>query len=254
MADPASSTDGNAPASEPLTEPPAPPLPRHTLTVRITHWVAALSALALLVTGIELVISHPRFYWGEEGNVNTSTLFSLPIPSSRGSVPTGYSYVLPDQNGWSRALHFQTAWVVVPTGLWYLLSSLLSGHLLKDLLPSRAGLSPKALFRTALDHLLFRPVRREPAYNPLQRISYLVVVFVAFPFMIWTGLAMSPSATSLLPFLATALGGHQSARTLHFLDTIFLVLFVAAHVVMVFRTGFRRQLAGMIGGGSKEEG
>ncbi len=68
------------------------------------------------------MISHPRFYWGETGNVLTPPLFKLPIPSSRTLVPTGYGYVLPDQNGWSRYLHFQAAWVVVLTGLLYVIS------------------------------------------------------------------------------------------------------------------------------------
>src|SRR5689334_3161599 len=118
---------------------------RHTATVRVTHWLSALCFVALLVTGIEIVISHPRFYWGEEGNVNTPTLFSIPIPSSRGSVPTGYGYVLPDQNGWSRYLHFQTAWLVIATGVWYVIYGLVSGHFRRNLLPSRADLSPGAL-------------------------------------------------------------------------------------------------------------
>jgi len=93
--------------------------PRHSATVRVTHWLTTLSFLALLVTGVEILISHPRFYWGETGNVNMTPMFSIPIPSSRASVPTGYGYVLPDQNGWSRYLHFQSAWVAVLTGLIY---------------------------------------------------------------------------------------------------------------------------------------
>src|SRR5271155_3243976 len=91
--------------------------PRHSFLVRVTHWLTVLSFLALLVTGVEITISHPRFYWGETGNVNMRPLFTIPIPSSRSSVPTGYGYVLPDQNGWSRYLHFQSAWLVVGTGL-----------------------------------------------------------------------------------------------------------------------------------------
>src|SRR3954463_12559617 len=90
--------------------------PRHSAVVRVTHWLTALSFLALLVTGLEIVVSHPRFYWGETGNVLTPALFSLPIPASRATVPTGYGYVLPDQNGWSRALHFEMAWLLVLTG------------------------------------------------------------------------------------------------------------------------------------------
>ena len=87
------------------------------------------------MTGIEIVISHPRFYWGELGNVHTPSLFTLPIPASRGSVPTGYGFVLPDQNGWSRYLHFRSAWLVVLTGLLYGVAGLFTGHFRKDLLP-----------------------------------------------------------------------------------------------------------------------
>src|SRR5579862_3839111 len=98
--------------------------PRHSALVRVTHWITTLCFFALLVTGIEIVISHPRFYWGETGNILTPPLFVLPIPSSRGSVVTGYRYVMPDQNGWSRALHFQAAWLAVLTGMLYVVSGL----------------------------------------------------------------------------------------------------------------------------------
>jgi hypothetical protein len=87
--------------------------PRHSALVRVTHWITTLCFFALLVSGIEIVISHPRFYWGETGTVLTTPLFQLPIPSSRRLVPTGYGYVLPDQNGWSRAQHFEAAWIAV---------------------------------------------------------------------------------------------------------------------------------------------
>ncbi|MGB3630824.1 MAG: cytochrome b/b6 domain-containing protein, partial [Terracidiphilus sp.] len=77
-------------------------LRRHSGIVRVTHWLTSVAFVALLVTGFEIVISHPRFYWGEVGNVNTKPLFVIPIPASRDTVPTGYNYVMPDQNGWSR--------------------------------------------------------------------------------------------------------------------------------------------------------
>jgi hypothetical protein len=83
----------------------------------------------------------PRFYWGETGNVLSPPLFSFPIPSSRATVPTGYGYVLPDQNGWSRYLHFQAAWLLVFTGLLYVTSGWLPGHFRRNLLPTRASLS-----------------------------------------------------------------------------------------------------------------
>ena len=91
--------------------------PRHSVLVRFTHWIITLCFFALRLTGVEILISHPRFYWGETGNVLTTPLFQLHIPSSRALVPTGYGYLLPDQNGWSRALHFEAAWIAVLTGL-----------------------------------------------------------------------------------------------------------------------------------------
>src|SRR5215831_12929181 len=184
---------------------------RHRATVRVTHWVAALCLLALLVSGLEIVISHPRFYWGEEGNVNTSPLFSIPIPASRHSVPTGYGYVLPDQNGWSRYLHFQAAWGVVLTGLLYFVYGLTTRHFARNLVPRGGGLG-----RNLAAHLRIRRPGPDEAwsYNPVQRVTYLLVIFVLFPLTIWTGLAMSPAFVSAVPAAVTVFGGQQSARTI----------------------------------------
>src|SRR5271167_3334742 len=125
---------------------------RHSAFVRVTHWITTLCFLALLVSGVEITISHPRFYWGEAGNVHTPPLFKLPIPASRSTVPTGYGYVMPDQNGWSRYLHFQAAWATVLTGLLYVISSLFTGHLRKNLLPARDDLSWQAFSSEISNH------------------------------------------------------------------------------------------------------
>src|ERR1700688_2050257 len=114
------------------------PQPRHSLLIRVTHWLTTIAFLALLVTGLEIVVSHPRFYWGETGNDNTQPLFKIPIPSSRNLVPPGYAYVLPDQNGWSRYLHFQSAWLLILTGLLYVGVGLFHGHFRRALLPARS--------------------------------------------------------------------------------------------------------------------
>jgi thiosulfate reductase cytochrome b subunit len=222
--------------------------PRHPALVRVTHWLTALAFLALLVTGVEILISHPRFYWGETGNVNTRPLFSIPIPSSRGIVPTGYGYVLPDQNGWSRSLHFEAAWLAVLTGLLYVAYGFISGHFRRRLLPSPSELTPESLTSDMVSHLRFdRPGEHEPSsYNVFQRLAYLAVIFVLFPLMIWTGLALSPGFTSAFPAAVTMLDGQQSARTMHFFVSVFLVLFVLIHVVMVFLAGFRRRVGAMI--------
>src|SRR6202140_2889776 len=145
--------------------------PRHAALVRVTHWITVISFFALLISGVEILISHPRFYWGEVGNALTPPLFKIPIPASRATVPTGYGYVLPDQNGWSRYLHFQAAWAAVLTGLVYAISGLWTGHFRHNLFP--AGL----LWSEIANHLRFRrPGEAEAwSYNVVQRITYLFV-------------------------------------------------------------------------------
>jgi thiosulfate reductase cytochrome b subunit len=223
---------------------------RHSALVRVTHWITTLCFLALLVSGVEIVISHPRFYWGETGNVLTTPLFQLPIPSSRALVPTGYGYVLPDQNGWSRYLHFQAAWVAVLTGLLYAIYGLFTGHFRKNVLPGKADLSWRRFSIAVANHLRFeRPSEAEAwSYNVLQRLTYLFVIFVLFPLAIWTGLAMSPAFVSAVPATVTLLGGQQSARTIHFFVSLALLLFLLVHVVMVCLAGFRIRMRAMITG------
>src|SRR5580704_7366036 len=223
---------------------------RHSALVRVTHWITTLCFFALLVSGFEIVISHPRFYWGETGNVRTPALFQIPIPASRHLVQTGYGYVLPDQNGWSRYLHFQAAWIAVLTGLLYVISMLFTGHLRKDLLPNRSDLSWRSFSTTLASHLRFaKPSQQEAwSYNLLQRLSYLFVIFVLFPSVIWTGLAMSPAFVSAFPATVNLLGGQQSARTLHFFVSLALLLFLLVHVGMIFLAGFSSRMRAMISG------
>jgi thiosulfate reductase cytochrome b subunit len=92
-----------------------------------------------------------------------------------------------------------------------------------------------------------------PCYNTLQRFAYLGVVFVLFPAMIWTGLAMSPAVTSAIPLIVTVLGGHQSARTIHFFVSLALVVFVVAHIGMILLAGFRRRMLPMLTGRAVDE-
>jgi thiosulfate reductase cytochrome b subunit len=225
-------------------------LPRHTAVVRVTHWIATVCFFALLVSGVEILISHPRFYWGETGNVLSQPLFQLPIPSSRATVPTGYGYVLPDQNGWSRYLHFQAAWGVALTGIVYVIFGLLKGHFWRNLVPARADLSWGAFSAVIAEHLRVRPTDKADdwSYNVLQRLTYLVVVFALFPLVVWTGLDMSPAFASAFPAAVAILGGQQSARTVHFFVSVFLLLFLLVHVAMICLSGFRSRTRAMITG------
>lgn len=226
--------------------------PRHAAVVRVTHWLTVIAFLALLVTGAEILLSHPRFYWGESGNPNMHPLFSLPLPTSRPWVNNGFGTAMPDGNGWGRYLHFEAAWLLVLTGAVYGLWGLARGHFLRDLVPVRGERSAGGFYRAVRAYLLGQRKAASDAhtYNALQRVTYLTVVFVLFPLMVWTGLAMSPSFTAAVPAAASLLGGRQSARTLHLLVTLLLVLFVAGHVGMVTLAGFWPRTRAMIVGRS----
>lgn len=223
---------------------------RHALLVRLTHWTTALCFFALLLSGVEILLSHPRFYWGETGDDWSKALFQLPVPSSRDMVPTRYHFVLPDQNGWSRYLHFEAAWLLVFTGLVYVAWGLWSGHFRRNLWPAASRAGWAAALR---DHLRFRKPSEAGAhsYNPLQRLAYLVVIFGLVPLVVWTGLAMSLSFDAAFPWAVELLGGQQSARTLHFFDSMALTLFVVFHLVMVVQAGFLRRTRAMITGRAK---
>jgi len=126
--------------------------------------------------------------------------------------------VLTGQTGWGRSLHFLAAWIIVLSGVSYVATGL-----------------PRGDFRWT-------------GYNALQRRTYWIVVFVLAPLAVWTGLAMSPAVESVMPPIVTLLGGHQSARTLHFVAASLITIFVAGHIVMVALSGFVVRMRGMITG------
>ncbi len=227
---------------------------RHSAVVRLTHWLTVIAFFALLISGGEIVISHPRFYWGETGNVMMTPLFTLHIPSSRGSVPTGYGFVMPDQNGWSRALHFQSAWALLLTGLVYGIYILWTGHLGKNLFPTPAQRTARAFWQVIAKYLSRAPLDETEvhSYNAVQRAAYLAVIFLLFPLVIVTGLALSPAFNAAVPVFVDALGGRQSARTLHFFASGFLVFFLIAHVTMVSLAGFKSRMRAMLTGHARQ--
>ena len=107
----------------------------------------------------------------------------------------------------------------------------------------------------AVRDVFARYIRRAPpdeaesySYNVVQRIAYAAVIFVLFPLVIWTGLALSPAFDSALPATVNLLGGRQSARTLHFFVSDLLVLFLFVHVTMIVLAGFWKRMKAMITG------
>jgi thiosulfate reductase cytochrome b subunit len=212
---------------------------------------------------------HPRLYWGNAGNDLTPALLELPI--SRNYKHGGYAPATPffdgaaspvtanrtydifNQNGWGRSLHFLAAWWLVLPGIIYVLTGVVGGHFRAHIWPGASELAPRRVWRDVVDHvrLLIPAAAGGPQYGVLQKSSYALVIFVAAPLVVLTGLAMSPAVTAAFPILLQVFGGYQSARTIHFAVFVFLLLFVVVHIAMVVISGFARQIRGMTIGGSR---
>jgi thiosulfate reductase cytochrome b subunit len=211
---------------------------RHSALVRIAHWAMVVGVLGLLVSGTGILISHPRLYWGETGAIGTPSLIDLPLPMIIGP------------SVWNRPIHFLFAWILVFAGVTYLVTGFATGHFRRQLLPARSEFNWATIWTVLSNHMRGRRIPADDVwrYNVVQRLAYLAVVFLIFPGIIWTGLAMSFTVASVFPFLATIPGGHQSARTLHFVFASLLVIFLIVHLAMLVLVGFLRHVQAMITG------
>jgi thiosulfate reductase cytochrome b subunit len=250
---------------------------RHSLVVRVCHWVNAVCFLILLMSGLQIFNASPALNWGYATDFD-HPFFSLSARESDSDVSGvttlfGRSF---DTTGWlgasrgsdgemeergfpswatlpgeqdlamGRRWHFFFAWILVLNGLVYIVNLIGRRHI-RDLLPTLADL--RALPRTIGEHLRLRFPKGDEAlhYNVLQKLAYLSVV-VAFPILILAGLTMSPAIDSAFPWLVPLFGGRQSARTVHFLVAGYLVLFVAVHLAMVLVSGLLNNMRSMITG------
>jgi thiosulfate reductase cytochrome b subunit len=281
------SEQGAGSAQEAIAETRAAPrerevIYRHSLVVRVTHWINVLCLTLLLMSGLKIFNYHPALYWGNygyqgvpsfisiSGAVNPAT--SMPVGTTRigdySFDTTGVLGVTYDSNGralrgafpaWAtlgdglalaRDWHFLMAWMFVLNGAIYLLFGAFSGHFRRDLALAGDQLRPRHIARDIWDHLRLRQSRGEAAkrYNVLQKFTYLAVVFGLLPVMVLSGLTMSPAVTSLAPFLFDLFGGRQSARTIHFITANLLVIFVLVHLVEVLLSGVFNLMRSMITG------
>jgi len=254
---------------------------RHALLVRITHWVNVVAFIVLLMSGLQIFNAHPNLYWGKSSYSGDPPLLRMTAKSApngerigvtrvfgRDFETTGVFGLSQDSRGaWTergfpswltlpgdrwlamgRRWHFFFAWVFVINGLLYLAYSIASRHLTRELVP---GVKEwRTVGQSIKDHLRFRHPTGEAAkhYNVLQKITYLVVVFVLLPLVVLMGLAMSPWLNSPWPGGVDLVGGRQSARTLHFVAAWALVAFVLIHVFEVIISGVWNNLCSMITG------
>lgn len=254
---------------------------RHRLPVRIMHWINVVAIFILLMSGLQIFNAHPALYWGQssyagkppllemagvrdaDGRVrgitrilghefDTTGVLGASSSESGELIPRGFPAwaTIPD-NQWlamGRRWHFFFAWLFVVNGIAYIIYSIASRHLTRDLAPHSQDW--RMIRRTIEDHLLFRHPTGEAArhYNVLQKLAYLVVIFALVPLIVLMGLAMSPWLDSAIPGWVDLVGGRQAARTLHFAAAWALMAFVLVHVFEVLITGWWNNLRSMITG------
>jgi thiosulfate reductase cytochrome b subunit len=216
---------------------------RHTRAVRVMHWINVIALTALLMSGLQIFNAHPILNWGQQSYDGRSPFFEL-----KDGFPAWATLPGPRWLALGRRWHFFFAWVLVINGLIYIVHSIVTRHLRRDLAPSPSDW--RSIGQSIKDHLRFRHARGEAArhYNVLQKLTYLLVIFGLVPFIVLMGLAMSPRIDALWPGWVDLVGGRQSARTLHFIAAWLLVLFVLVHVFEVVITGLWNNLRSMITG------
>jgi thiosulfate reductase cytochrome b subunit len=253
---------------------------RHAGLVRLTHWINAICLLILLMSGLQIFNAHPALYWGQISTFGRPLLSVIGTEGTDGRI-VGATWIFghafdttgllgasrgPDGSvdvrgfpSWltlpsyqdlatGRRWHFFFAWLLVVNGLVYLLYGFASGHLRRDLVPTREQF--RSVGYSIVEHLRLRFPAGDEArhYNVLQKLSYLFVAVGLVPLMVLTGLTMSPGIDAAAPSLLTVFGGRQSARTIHFLVASCLVLFVAVHIAMVLLSGAWNNLRSMVTG------
>lgn len=246
---------------------------RTRLPVRIWHWINALTIFVMLMSGATIFNAHPRLYWGKFGANYERAWFAIGHRGQEGylylsgvEIPTtgflgwtenstkAFPPLLTIPNYYSlaegRQWHFFFAWVLVISTVLFVIYAIFSRHLSRDLALTREERKPAHLWHDIKEHarLHFPTGEAAKAYNPLQKIAYLGVIFVLIPLVILTGMTMSPNLNAAFPWLLDLFGGRQSARSIHFLCAAGFLGFILVHLMMVVLAGPFNELRSIITG------
>ena len=264
------------------------PFYRHTIFVRIAHWLNAGVLLVMLMSGLQIFNAHPALYWGAQSDFAHPLLSLSAWQNSAGQAVKGVTQIghwqfdttgllgasrldgamvargfpawatLPGPQwlAMGRVWHFFFAWLFVINGAIFAAYALLRGHI-RDLTPTARDV--RNLPHEIVEHVKLHFPKGDAAkrYNALQKIAYFTVIFILGPLVVLTGLTMSPTMDAAFPFLPWIFDGRQSARTIHFICAFSFVGFFLIHIAMVVLSGTWNNLRSMITGryfiGPKED-
>ena len=217
---------------------------RHRWPVRLWHWINAGLLYILFTSGLGIFNAHPRLYWGHYGANFDEPWLKLERFGGWITLPAHYDLAM------SRHWHLAAAPLFAFALAAYMLWTLLSRHLTRDIAFRRGELTPRHVWQDIADHarLRFPTGKAALRYNVLQKASYIAVIFIALPLLIFTGLTMSPGMNAAWPWLVDLFGGRQSARSIHFITAFALVAFFLVHIAMVLLAGPANELRSIITG------
>ncbi|WP_172625239.1 cytochrome b/b6 domain-containing protein [Burkholderia pseudomallei] len=178
--------------------------PIHPLWVRASHWLNALAAVTMALSGWRIYNASP-IYAG----------FVFP----RGATLGGWL-------GGALQWHFAAMWLLFFNGVFYLTMGVATGRFTRKLLP----LSASGVARDLRDALRGRLSHDDlSVYNALQRAAYVAAI-ADLALLVLSGLVIWKSVQ--FPLLREWLGGYDRARVVHFWAMAFLVAFFVVHVAM----------------------
>jgi thiosulfate reductase cytochrome b subunit len=266
---------GDVPAAQPVSAPEVERIYRHRLPVRISHWLNVPCLIILIMSGLQIFNAHPALYWGDRSDRDQPLLSIRSMTTESGEMRgittiLGHKFdttgVLGYSDGSRRAFpawatvpsakflamgrqwHLFFAWLLVINGLFFTAYALISRHVTRDLAPT--GKDLRGIGKAVKDHVVLRHPTGEEAkrYNVLQKLAYVVILFVVAPLIVLTGLTMSPTIDTAFPWLLSIFGGRQAARTIHFIACFTFVGFIVIHVLEVLLTGFFNNIRSMVTG------
>lgn len=207
---------------------------RHTLSTRLWHWINAAAIIVLFMSGLTISNAHRYLYWGDYGFDPRDAWLSVIRFPGWATIPQHYNLAI------ARDWHILAAWPFAVGLLFIWAAMLVNGHFRRNLTTRPRDWTPRAVIASVRAHA-------GNAYSPVQRILYGLMFGVLLPLMVFTGLAISPGFQAAAPWLIDALGGRQSARSLHFIAAWSIFAFVVVHVVLAL-ANWRLILAMLTGG------
>lgn len=250
---------------------------RHSIAARASHWLWALALLVLVMSGLQIFNAAPYLDASDKSNPARRVLAFDAHDSPQGPVGTttifGHTFTTTHILGYTddgsgqqaargfpgiltlpaaqdladgRVWHFFFGWMLMLALAVFFIGGAIRGDL-RELI-----LRPSDLPKILPMQLYYMRLRKEPPphgkYNPLQKATYNIVLFVFLPLMILTGLALSPGIDAIANPLVSVLGGRQFARLWHFTLMSILILYFLGHMVLVFSTGPWNNIKSMITG------